>query len=99
MAVFERCLFEEKNNWESLSYLVNGKEILARMIEQVKIAWPDGTLTWENCKSREKSVSYSDHGHTYYATSDHLYVNVLLHGKALSLPVGDFNVVGVKTKK
>lgn len=50
-----------RNNWENLEYYFNGSRI--HDITSVKI-----NGKWFDTVSKTSRVSYSDHGHTYYAS-------------------------------
>lgn len=89
----------EKNNWESVSYHSKSNDSIefeAKRIKTLDCKWPNGEITTEKAKAVTQSVSYSDHGHTYSATSDHLYAQIDYNGKKILVPFNQLKVVGIE---
>lgn len=68
-------LLSVKNNWESLTWFVDGKEVEPNTIKKVDIGGETFKVRW-----RMKTVDYGDMGHTYSATSPHGYVKKSVFG-------------------
>lgn len=64
-----------RNNWESLTWFVDGKEIEPNTIKKVEVGGEEFKVKW--CM---RTVSYGDMGHTYEATSPHGYIKKNVFG-------------------
>ena len=73
----------EKNNWENLTYYIDQVEVNIADIKSISLEINDKIETY-NTTYKQVSKSYSDHGHTYYATTNKLCIE---HDKFGIVPV------------
>lgn len=79
---------EYRNNWESDVYTIKGKPVTN--LKKVKI---NGAIY--DVTSRNVSVSYSDHGHTYTANSKHYFVKESVFGESREFDLNTLMKKGV----
>ena len=77
-----------RNNWESDEYYLGDKKL-----EIINIVEIDGKIY--DVVARNVSKSYSDHGHTYTATSRHYFIQERVFGTVMEV---DLNTICNKTK-
>ncbi len=78
-----------ENDWERHVYRADG-----RIIENMRNIYSKdkktGAFEKVKIKSSEESVSYGDMGHTYNAWSTHYYVEAVVMGVKIEIPLVDF---------
>lgn len=80
--------FEVRNDWERRTYYLNGVKIDPYDIKYIII---NGQIC--AVKAQSKSVSYSDHGHTYYTETDVLLVYVGVLDEWIEMPASAYSKV------
>ena len=85
-------LVKEKNDWEHRTYFVGDVQLSPDRDKFLLVRWPDGSE--ERCKIwwRRETYHYSDHGNPGSATSDVPYVELNVHGVAVSVKLSSASI-------
>ncbi len=68
------------NNWDRLTYLLDGEKIDARLDYDAVVEWPDGSHKSIRVVSKREQQSTYDHGHTDTFYDHRLYAVIDHHG-------------------
>lgn len=83
-----------ENQWENVTVYV-GDQMVAPGAEwtHARIKWPDETKTSAPIGWRKRRAQVSDHGNTYWETSDVPTIQVFHHGHAVTIDLADVPAV------
>lgn len=76
--------FTVRSNWNWVDQL-DGTDLADG--EQLQVLWPSGRETQETVRLVQGRTDVSDHGHIYRAQDDRGYIDVMLYGLKIEVPL------------
>lgn len=78
------------NNWENITYRVDGKEVV--FPSNIHVKWPNGKISIEDIVSKKKYGTYQDMGHTYDYSTIVYHIKTKYNGITIFIPIEDVKV-------
>lgn len=77
---------KREDNWGHLNYSLYDVKLAPG--DKLEVQWPNGTIETVELKARDKYTTVSDHGNSYTVKTKTLFIDVMVHGMIVEVPLG-----------